>query len=174
MLRRARSISLPLFLPPSCKPPHPMSDVSSRTMAIRYNIKRSPWSSRPNLGLSNLKSKAGADGEPFAKRRLAARSVNSPRSVKLATHKKREPETTAVELEDLNMRAAGLLYDMAAMQPTERSQFGYKRAAKAIVGLPMSVADVVAAGTLREIRSEEHTSELQSLAYLVCRLLLEK
>src|SRR2546425_490538 len=25
-----------------------------------------------------------------------------------------------------------------------------------------------------EIRSEEHTSELQSLAYLVCRLLLEK
>src|SRR5687767_15644109 len=27
---------------------------------------------------------------------------------------------------------------------------------------------------LREVRSEEHTSELQSLAYLVCRLLLEK
>src|SRR2546425_7787548 len=26
----------------------------------------------------------------------------------------------------------------------------------------------------REYRSEEHTSELQSLAYLVCRLLLEK
>src|SRR2546425_1830110 len=31
------------------------------------------------------------------------------------------------------------------------------------------------ARTLRETaRSEEHTSELQSLAYLVCRLLLEK
>src|SRR2546425_7626706 len=27
---------------------------------------------------------------------------------------------------------------------------------------------------LRNARSEEHTSELQSLAYLVCRLLLEK
>src|SRR2546425_8036720 len=27
---------------------------------------------------------------------------------------------------------------------------------------------------LLELRSEEHTSELQSLAYLVCRLLLEK
>src|SRR5205823_7783584 len=26
----------------------------------------------------------------------------------------------------------------------------------------------------QQIRSEEHTSELQSLAYLVCRLLLEK
>src|SRR3989441_4854239 len=27
---------------------------------------------------------------------------------------------------------------------------------------------------MRQMRSEEHTSELQSLAYLVCRLLLEK
>src|SRR2546425_7736795 len=32
--------------------------------------------------------------------------------------------------------------------------------------------DVAPAG--EELRSEEHTSELQSLAYLVCRLLLEK
>src|SRR2546423_11011836 len=29
-------------------------------------------------------------------------------------------------------------------------------------------------GAAPQIRSEEHTSELQSLAYLVCRLLLEK
>src|SRR2546423_2870287 len=29
-------------------------------------------------------------------------------------------------------------------------------------------------GTPVKVRSEEHTSELQSLAYLVCRLLLEK
>src|SRR2546425_7838575 len=29
-------------------------------------------------------------------------------------------------------------------------------------------------GVMRGVRSEEHTSELQSLAYLVCRLLLEK
>src|SRR5205823_9687427 len=28
--------------------------------------------------------------------------------------------------------------------------------------------------SLEQVRSEEHTSELQSLAYLVCRLLLEK
>src|SRR5687767_15267520 len=28
--------------------------------------------------------------------------------------------------------------------------------------------------TIEAMRSEEHTSELQSLAYLVCRLLLEK
>src|SRR2546423_2646062 len=30
------------------------------------------------------------------------------------------------------------------------------------------------ASSLSIVRSEEHTSELQSLAYLVCRLLLEK
>src|SRR3712207_9539326 len=29
-------------------------------------------------------------------------------------------------------------------------------------------------GDVREVRSEEHTSELQSRQYLVCRLLLEK
>src|SRR2546425_4534229 len=32
----------------------------------------------------------------------------------------------------------------------------------------------IAVGTRSRYRSEEHTSELQSLAYLVCRLLLEK
>src|SRR2546425_8851061 len=35
---------------------------------------------------------------------------------------------------------------------------------------PVRAAEV----THQERRSEEHTSELQSLAYLVCRLLLEK
>src|SRR5205823_13751690 len=33
---------------------------------------------------------------------------------------------------------------------------------------------VLAIALIHEKRSEEHTSELQSLAYLVCRLLLEK
>src|SRR2546425_6939783 len=37
---------------------------------------------------------------------------------------------------------------------------------------PIVAADVGAASA--RLRSEEHTSELQSLAYLVCRLLLEK
>lgn len=54
-------------------------------------------------------------------------------------------------MEDLNLAAAALLYDMAALEPTERSQFGYKRAAKAIVDLPVPVSDLVAAGTLRDV-----------------------
>src|SRR2546425_7291947 len=37
-----------------------------------------------------------------------------------------------------------------------------------------SVALAAAIGVPLAFRSEEHTSELQSLAYLVCRLLLEK
>src|SRR5687767_15488675 len=37
---------------------------------------------------------------------------------------------------------------------------------------PVLVAGTDGVGT--KVRSEEHTSELQSLAYLVCRLLLEK
>ena len=54
-------------------------------------------------------------------------------------------------IDDINLVAAGLLYDMAALQPTERSRFGYKRAAKALVYLPMAVTDLVQADTLREI-----------------------
>src|SRR2546425_5830151 len=39
---------------------------------------------------------------------------------------------------------------------------------------PKSFRSSRSASTVRSTRSEEHTSELQSLAYLVCRLLLEK
>lgn len=72
----------------------------------------------------------------------------------MATQQRRRGQnrkTSSSVIDDLNLKAAALLYDMAALQPTERSQFGYKRAAKAIVALPMSVADLVAAGTLREV-----------------------
>src|SRR3712207_8048263 len=42
------------------------------------------------------------------------------------------------------------------------------------VGAAAGVAGGRAAGLARGARSEEHTSELQSRQYLVCRLLLEK
>src|SRR5687767_15197298 len=47
---------------------------------------------------------------------------------------------------------------------------------EAMAGLsPAEVEEIIAVLLrLNEARSEEHTSELQSLAYLVCRLLLEK
>jgi putative hydrolase len=73
--------------------------------------------------------------------------------VTLVTHRKPGRPTAAspAEIADSNLKAAALLYDMASLQPTERSRFGYKRAAKAIVGLPVPVADLVAAGTLRDV-----------------------
>src|SRR5205823_13843679 len=37
-----------------------------------------------------------------------------------------------------------------------------------------AAAPISSVSACRALRSEEHTSELQSLAYLVCRLLLEK
>src|SRR2546425_6991982 len=43
-----------------------------------------------------------------------------------------------------------------------------------VVNSPLSQAILTFRGSVNGTRSEEHTSELQSLAYLVCRLLLEK
>src|SRR2546425_5246196 len=67
-----------------------------------------------------------------------------------------------------------------------RSVFGLRRARErersVVNGLPLERDEDSEDGVLRpredephrQERSEEHTSELQSLAYLVCRLLLEK
>jgi histidinol phosphatase-like PHP family hydrolase len=52
---------------------------------------------------------------------------------------------------DRNLDAAVLLYDMASVQADPRSQMGYKRAAGAIVALPVALEEVVSAGGLREI-----------------------
>src|SRR5687767_15881888 len=56
-----------------------------------------------------------------------------------------------------------------------RSGVGQDRPGLAAVAraLELELAFAVV-GPARVVRSEEHTSELQSLAYLVCRLLLEK
>jgi putative hydrolase len=77
----------------------------------------------------------------------------------VTTHSRRSKRKPALEraparqadLEDLNIRAVGLLYDMAELQTAERAKFGYKRAAKAVVGLPVQVSDLLEAGTLREV-----------------------
>ena len=54
--------------------------------------------------------------------------------------------------DDVNIVAAGLLHDMAILQSSERSAFGYKRAAKVIAtALDVSLRDLVAQGTVREV-----------------------
>src|SRR2546425_3109301 len=62
--------------------------------------------------------------------------------------------------------ALGSLYAWSVFVAPLEKDFGWKRADTAMI---FTIAVFVFA-----IRSEEHTSELQSLAYLVCRLLLEK
>jgi histidinol phosphatase-like PHP family hydrolase len=54
--------------------------------------------------------------------------------------------------QDLNIVAAGLLHDMAGLQGSERSSFGYKRAAKALAaGIDRSVVDLIEEGILRDV-----------------------
>ena len=73
----------------------------------------------------------------------------------VATHEKNSSShrsvTASSPIADSNLKAAALLYDMAALQGTERSRFGYKRAAKAIARLAVPVEQLVEQGTLREV-----------------------
>src|SRR2546425_12531888 len=77
------------------------------------------------------------------------------------------------------LRLRRLLDLPKALSESELLEYFRKRASKNEI----EPAAVIGAGIYRHyipividalIRSEEHTSELQSLAYLVCRLLLEK
>src|SRR2546423_10430820 len=72
------------------------------------------------------------------------------------------------------LRAAGVPYDSRQNHPySSYDDFDFE----VPIGSNGDVYDryLVRMEEMRQsIRSEEHTSELQSLAYLVCRLLLEK
>src|SRR2546425_4982922 len=70
---------------------------------------------------------------------------------------------------------------VAALSPARYEWVQHVPIAQAMGATPPQVAalergDIAADvfDSLERVRSEEHTSELQSLAYLVCRLLLEK
>jgi histidinol phosphatase-like PHP family hydrolase len=52
---------------------------------------------------------------------------------------------------DHNIRAAGWLLDLAAIQDHDRRRYAYRRAAYAVIALTGPVADAVAAGTLGEV-----------------------
>src|SRR6187402_560846 len=71
----------------------------------------------------------------------------------MATQSKRKPRSLVEELrDDRNIVAGGLLQDLAILQSSERSSFGYKRAAKALnAGIDRSVVDLIEDGTLRDV-----------------------
>src|SRR5947199_5507912 len=60
----------------------------------------------------------------------------------------------------------------ALLHLPELARTGFVVGFLAVMGL--REVDPFFAATRRHVRSEEHTSELQSLRHLVCRLLLEK
>src|SRR2546423_8850098 len=68
-----------------------------------------------------------------------------------------------------------LFRSVKALIAVEPAGIGDPQQAAALKGIPVLTlyGDFIAAACWGS-RSEEHTSELQSLAYLVCRLLLEK
>src|SRR3712207_6993303 len=68
------------------------------------------------------------------------------------------------------------LHDALPICPALVMETRHKVAAVALgfsIGVVLGVTSA-GSGTLIAVRSEEHTSELQSRQYLVCRLLLEK
>src|SRR5205823_8992010 len=80
---------------------------------------------------------------------------------------------------DIQKVRSSALYGRSSPSSASRSG-GVKRRATSLMkasGAPSTSSGIVSATASSNgvtIRSEEHTSELQSLAYLVCRLLLEK
>src|SRR5687767_324085 len=74
--------------------------------------------------------------------------------------------------------SSGIIYFVHQFKPTEREAAllddpEMLAAVTAINRQIRTLAPVLNSPSLADARSEEHTSELQSLAYLVCRLLLE-
>src|SRR5205823_12654713 len=98
----------------------------------------------------------------------------SPASYPLSLH-------DALPISMLSLRARGHLRlgDLAAAEADAQAAIELAHDLLSDEYLVMAVSSTVLAGLERDkspdsLRSEEHTSELQSLAYIVCRLLLEK
>ena len=138
--------------------------LDARSPPGRQRRRQHPHDKQPQSGVAICVpppsgQQAGCPGAEFARSRLISASLQqyircsargecylgytpaagqaAVRSLIKGLCKGRLAAADAIVNDDLNMAAAALLYDMAALQSTERSQFGYKRAAKAIVGLPV-------------------------------------
>src|SRR3712207_8418901 len=86
-------------------------------------------------------------------------------------------DTATTEIYTLSLHDALPIFAFAAVQRHVRSSRGRKRGLDArhrVAGGLGPGAPTASRPQVRCLRSEEHTSELQSRQYLVCRLLLEK
>src|ERR1035437_10500451 len=74
-------------------------------------------------------------------------------------------------------RALSVFFFVMIRRPPRSTLFPYTTLFRSLYGLTLLDVTAVTLANLRlqfQFRSEEHTSELQSRQYLVCRLLLEK
>src|SRR5262249_61110296 len=85
------------------------------------------------------------------------------------------PYTTLFRSKLRDARAAKLAYDVLTTHGLDAKVYQEASGAKLYVSKPAPGTETrLAAALAYAQRSEEHTSELQSLTNLVCRLLLEK
>src|SRR2546425_6897445 len=78
-------------------------------------------------------------------------------------------DTATTEIYTLSLHDALPIWDSLYRLSWTRQHAPVVKSTRSIPRIPVKSAQMLMAS-----RSEEHTSELQSLAYLVCRLLLEK
>src|SRR3712207_8763589 len=80
----------------------------------------------------------------------------------------------AIEASDLTLVSGDLRAAADAIRLSRATLRTIKQNLGWAFGYNIAALPIAAAGFLNPVRSEEHTSELQSRQYLVCRLLLEK
>src|SRR5258705_4305182 len=84
---------------------------------------------------------------------------------------RRPPRSTLFPYTTLFRSLRSVTADSVDLSPAARSSIDRP---DDIAGSQVHVVNLRSGDVVRSIRSEEHTSELQSLRHLVCRLLLEK
>src|SRR2546425_6438583 len=150
-LAASRSPRAPTTSPPSARPGRRMYSRPWPTPPPCST----PSSREPALGLAGGRARSQGAGR---RSRWAARRAGARRGdARLSGRHDRPTVRSGPYAHEARSGAA------AARVSTGRRQSGLWRVG--VEGATLAT---------REVRSEEHTSELQSLAYLVCRLLLEK
>src|SRR5687767_7779096 len=147
-----------------------MSGPARRTAPPTSETRPTPQAAREGIGYAAAGSRGGAgpQGGPHQRHRDRDRSLQDHRGRWLLVGRRRAGGVGAPEG---TRRPQGLreIRHIAARWRVESMSVRF-----GVNPIGWSNDDLRELGGKTPLRSEEHTSELQSLAYLVCRLLLEK
>src|SRR5690606_20609881 len=138
-----------------------------------------PYRVGPRACQASRAHRPGAPSVPRGTRERAGARRRRPRAAKRRRGSGRRLERGLVDFRQrdlielrvgLLLLVQGLLEQLGGVVVAERLGQGAHRA----VARDLVMLDFLGGGDQRSVRSEEHTSELQSRENLVCRLLLEK